>query len=121
MIKSFSDAGFNVKAWLRNVNFTIRNQIHSTVLLVTLVSFIIIGITTIFIFREYYQSNSRNQISNTLQSIEQEIQQALTDSLDGNMEIYAAVKDPRIVNIISKQSEIHNSTINVFDLSLIHI
>ncbi len=59
--------------------FSIRSQIHSTLLLVNLLSFIVIGVATILFFVKRYDRNNQDKLSRAIQIMVNEVQNQLAD------------------------------------------
>ena len=70
-IQSLSNqTNFNhLKFW----QISIRNQIHGTIFLVSIISFLVIGIATVFFFVNRYESNNREKLSRVIRIMEKEI------------------------------------------------
>lgn len=96
-------------------HLTIRNQIHGTIIFVSVVSFFVIGFATILFFISRYENSNREKLSRTIRIMENEVQNSLLngwsmqDSLGVN-------DDKRFEEVISKVSEIHGTDVNLYDL-----
>ena len=60
---------------------SIRNQIHGTVIFVSVVSFLVIGITTILFFINRYENTNREKLSRVIQVMENEVRGSLSEML----------------------------------------
>ncbi|MFT3911189.1 MAG: HAMP domain-containing sensor histidine kinase [Ferruginibacter sp.] len=94
---------------------TIRNQIHGTIIFVSVVSFFVIGFATILFFISRYNNNNREKLSRTIRIMENEVKNFIAngwimqDSLGmGN--------DQRFEDMITRISEIHGTDVNLYDL-----
>ncbi len=111
--------GKNISGNLKSLwQFTIRNQVHGTIITISIFSFIVIGITTILFFISRYHSNNHEKLSRTIHVMENEIRNSIdTMSLTENQ-----VKDfnpdahKRLEETINRIAGIHAADINIYDL-----
>jgi signal transduction histidine kinase len=98
---------------------TIRNQVHGIIILVSLFSFIIIGVTTILFFIGRYHSNNREKLSRTIHVMENELRSAMDTMSIKNYELlhFESLSHNRLEDIINKVSTIHATDINLYDLN----
>ena len=96
-------------------HLTIRNQIHGTIIFVSVVSFFVIGFATILFFISRYNNNNREKLSRTIRIMENEVKNSISngwimqDSLGmGN--------DQKFEDMITRISEIHGTDVNLYDL-----
>jgi len=99
----------SILPWLRGIS--IRRQIHGTVILFTLFSFLVIGASTIYFFIARYDTGNREMLSRSLQSMSADFGYRLAAlgsdtgaSLSSKMQILA-----------QEISEAHNADINVYN------
>jgi signal transduction histidine kinase len=99
--------------------FTIRNQVHGTIILISIFSFLVIGITTILFFISRYHSNNREKLSRTIHVMENELRNTIdtitvsefhTRSLEN-------VSDKKLEETVNNVSNIHATDINLYDLN----
>jgi two-component system, NtrC family, nitrogen regulation sensor histidine kinase NtrY len=97
---------------------SIRNQIHGTVIFISVLSFIVIGIATILFFISRYENNNRERLSRTIKVMENEIRNSLEDLVvfDDVIKIYDERFREKLEETIVKISEIHAADINLYDL-----
>jgi two-component system nitrogen regulation sensor histidine kinase NtrY len=99
--------------------FTIRNQVHGTIILISIFSFLIIGITTILFFISRYHSNNREKLSRTIHVMENELRSTF-DTIPvseygiDNLDNYFHGKLEEVINNVSN---IHAADINLYDLN----
>ena len=98
--------------------FTIRNQVHGTIIMISVFSFLVIGITTILFFISRYHSNNREKLSRTIHVMENELRTTIdtmtvNDFNEKNLKYLALDKLERIINNVSN---IHATDINLYDL-----
>ncbi len=96
---------------------TIRNQVHSTIILISVFSFIVIGVSTILFFINRFHSNNREFLSRTIHLMENELHNALDTSAASTFT--AASLSPlqleKLSAIINNVSNIHGTDINLYD------
>ena len=97
---------------------SIRNQIHGTVIFISVLSFLVIGVATILFFINRYQTNNREKLSVAIHVMETEVKTALSDIsvFDDVVKVYEAGYREKLEKIISRISEIHAFDINLYDL-----
>lgn len=98
--------------------FTIRNQVHGTIIIISLFSFLVIGVTTILFFIGRYHSNNREKLSRTIHVMEGELRNTfdtmnISTIADSNL---SKLSYARIAKIINNVSSIHATDINLYDL-----
>jgi signal transduction histidine kinase len=118
LINVLISARFN---WVRMRSYwqlSIRNQIHGTIIFISGLSFIVIGIATIFFFIIRYEDNNREKLSHTIRIMEKEVKNTISsswkifDSLrENNMEYNKQLEDA-----VERVSEIHGVDVNLYDL-----
>jgi two-component system, NtrC family, nitrogen regulation sensor histidine kinase NtrY len=99
--------------------FTIRNQVHGTIILISIFSFLVIGVTTILFFISRYHSNNREKLSRTIHVMENELRGAIdTASISENrFNSFENVSHDKLEEIINNVSNIHAADINLYDLN----
>ena len=58
-------------------HFNIRNQVHSTIIFISIFSFIIIGIATITFFKNRYNRNNSDKLSRTMKIMVNEMEKRI--------------------------------------------
>ncbi|MEO9003224.1 MAG: HAMP domain-containing sensor histidine kinase [Ginsengibacter sp.] len=110
--------GRNISNLKSLLQLTIRNQVHGTIILISLFSFIVIGATTILFFISRYHSNNREKLSRTIHVMENELRGAI-DTLpvhDFRMATFDSASHNKLEATINKVSNIHAADINLYDL-----
>lgn len=97
---------------------TIRNQVHGTIILISLLSFVVIGVSTILFFINRYHNNNREFLSRTIHVMENELHNTMDSS---NIYSLSAsnlenIPDQKLSTIINNVSNIHTTDINLYDL-----
>ncbi len=97
---------------------SIRNQVHATIIFMSLLSFIVVGVATILFFIDRYYNNNRESLSRTIQVMQNEVRNSLTDLavFDDVVKLYDLAYRDKLEQTISKISEIHAVDINMYDL-----
>jgi two-component system nitrogen regulation sensor histidine kinase NtrY len=107
---------FNFKSFWQ---FTIRNQVHGTIIIISIFSFIVIGITTILFFISRYHSNNREKLSRTIHVMENEIRNSIDTLSTGNTQLmeFDSVSEEKLDETINSVAAIHDADINLYDLN----
>jgi two-component system nitrogen regulation sensor histidine kinase NtrY len=96
---------------------SIRSQIHSTIIMVSLLSFIVIGIATILFFINRYQRNNQDRLTRAMQIIVSQVRTNLKidyELADGT-KIYAPFFTPEMEQKIRDVSDVHGMDVNLYD------
>lgn len=107
------------KASLRSYwQLSIRNQVHGTVIVISFISFLVIGIATILFFISRYENNNREKLSRTIRVMENEVRTSFNEvaMFDDVIRIYDSAYRQKLEQTISRISEIHAADINVYDI-----
>jgi len=111
-------SGFRINRIRSYWQLSIRNQIHGTIIFISVFSFIIIGFATILFFIIRYENNNREKLSRTIHIMEGEVKNSISkgwnmnDSLQLNEKNYGQ----GLEEMINKISEIHGVDVNLYDL-----
>lgn len=99
--------------------FSIRSQIHSTIILVSLLSFLIIGVATILFFIKRYDRNNQDKLSRASQIMVNEVQNKLADyeALSSGVVLFETGANQEVEELMQEISEIHGTDVNLFDTS----
>lgn len=97
---------------------SIRNQIHGTVIFISVVSFVVIGIATILFFINRYQNTNREKLSRVIYVMENEVRTSLSEMLaaDTVIKMNDIAFHERLQTVIDRVSEIHGVDANLYDL-----
>jgi len=98
--------------------FSIRSQIHGTVIFISVLSFLVIGIATILFFVNRYQNSNREKLSRVIHVMENEVRGSITEMLQAGdeMRIGEEVFQGKLEKLIEKISAIHSVDVNLYDL-----
>ncbi len=100
------------------LQLTIRSQIHGTIIFISVLSFLIIGIATIMFFIKRYEDNNRERLSRTIKVMGNEAKTSLNELaiFDDVVKIYDQAYVKKLEQTIEKISAIHAADINLYDL-----
>ena len=107
------------RSQIRNYwQLSIRTQIHGTIIFISVLSFLIIGVGTILFFIRRYENSNREKLSRTIHVMENEVRHSLADLaiFDDVVKVYDEGYREKLEQIITKISEIHAADINLYDL-----
>ena len=110
---------FHFKKMRSMLQFTIRNQVHGTIILISLFSFVVIGIATILFFINRYHSNNRERLSRTIHIMENEVRNSLDtfSFYNEKLKVYDFLPNEKLEYMIYKLAEIHAADVNLYDVS----
>jgi two-component system, NtrC family, nitrogen regulation sensor histidine kinase NtrY len=96
----------------------LRAQIHGTFIFITLISFIVIGIATIFFFINRYKRNNIERLSKAMQIMNSQVQTEIkkTEVFDDKVKFYEAGATEDLATMARRVAEIHGTDINFYDL-----
>jgi signal transduction histidine kinase len=97
---------------------SIRNQIHGTVIFISVVSFFVIGIATILFFINRYENSNREKLSRVIHVMENEVRSSLSEMLiaDTVIKMNDDAFREKLQTVINRVSEIHAVDANLYDL-----
>jgi two-component system nitrogen regulation sensor histidine kinase NtrY len=97
---------------------SIRNQIHGTVIFISVISFFVIGIATILFFINRYENSNREKLSRVIHVMENEVRSSLSEMLvaDTVVKMNDDAFRIRLQTVIDRVSEIHAVDANLYDL-----
>jgi two-component system nitrogen regulation sensor histidine kinase NtrY len=111
-------SGFNKERIQFYWQLSIRNQIHGTVIFISVISFLVIGITTILFFINRYENNNREKLSRVIRVMENEVRGSLAELLSAGNEINLSKEGfgDKLQPVIEKISDIHAVDVNLYGL-----
>ena len=97
---------------------SIRNQIHGTVIFISVLSFVVIGVATILFFISRYENSNRERLSRVIHVMENEVRISLAElsSFEDVLKVYDESYREKLEKLIEKISEIHAVDVNLYDL-----
>ena len=111
--------GGNANELRRILEWNIRTQIHGTIIFISILSFVIIGISTISFFILRYKQNNEDRLSKTMEVMIKEMEKRLDDRqvFDDQLAIYDTVSNEGVQSLVDDVAEIHGVDVNVYDTS----
>ncbi|MGH2565161.1 MAG: hypothetical protein ACRDE5_11645, partial [Ginsengibacter sp.] len=99
--------------------FTIRNQVHGTIIMISIFSFLVIVVTTILFFISRYHSNNREKLGRTIHVMENEIRNSIDTMSTANAQLmdFDSVSTEKLDETINRVAGIHDADINLYDLN----
>jgi len=116
--------GFVFRTWLNGISLrrmlqlTIRKQIHSTFIFISVFSFVVIFFATVSSFISRYEQNNGEKLSRTMKIMVNEMQKKMADhtTFDDVIKIYDSVSNTGLQGLVDEVSDIHGVDVNVYDL-----
>lgn len=101
----------------QNFQFSIRSQIHSTIIMVSLLSFVVIGVATILFFINRYDRNNQDRLSRAIQIMIGEIQAKIKARGVLQYDLMSLDQTPteEIQQLMKDIAEIHGLDVNLYD------
>ena len=111
---NFRWSGFK-KLWDMNI----RSQIHSTIIFISIFSFLVIGIATISFFISRNKQSNSEKLSRTMKIMVNEMEKKMSDlnTFDDVIKIYDSVTNNNLQKLVNDVSDIHGVDVNVYDLN----
>lgn len=99
------------------LQLNIRTQIQGTIILASIVSFVVIGVVTINFFTTRYDRNTRERLSRTISIMRDEVQNEVLKHkpFDDVLHIYDEGVNQELQRKVEDMSEIHHADINLYD------
>jgi two-component system, NtrC family, nitrogen regulation sensor histidine kinase NtrY len=118
ILNLFIRARFNFRKVQQLWHLSIRHQVHGTIIIISILSFVIIGVATILFFISRYHNNNREKLSRTINVMEKQVRNSLRtfSVFDDEMKIYDVASREQLEKMIHTVSEIHTVDINLYDL-----
>ncbi len=109
-------SGIGIRKMLQ---LTIRKQIHSTFIFISVFSFVVIFFATVSSFISRYEQNNGDKLSRTMKIMVNEMQKKMADhtTFDDVIKIYDSVSNTGLQGLVDEVSDIHGVDVNVYDLS----
>ncbi len=116
LISSVIRSRFSFSRLRNSMQLTIRQQVHGTVILFSVLSFIIIGMATILFFISRYENNNRETLSRTIRVMQKELSASVTkDMIQSTILQNAQSSAPTALEkTVTDLSLIHGLDVNVY-------
>ncbi len=97
---------------------SIRSQVHITIIFISFLSFVVVGVATILFFIDRYHNNNREKLSRTIHVMQNEVRNSLSEIIvfDDVVKVYEEGYKEKLEQTIAKISEVHAVDINLYDL-----
>jgi signal transduction histidine kinase len=114
---SFIKCGLNKHLWKEELQLNFRSQVQTTIVSISIFSFIVIGVSTIFFFINRHNRTNKERLSRTIQIMQGEVENALQQhaTFDDVIKIYEEVASADLQYKMDRISEIHGVEVNVYD------
>jgi two-component system nitrogen regulation sensor histidine kinase NtrY len=108
---------FHLPVLKQYLQLSIRSQIHSTILMVSLLSFIVIGVATILFFINRYQRNNQDRLTRAMQIMVNQVQSHINQHHSSGYDsvFYEPVFSEQMEKLINEISEVHGMDVNLYD------
>ncbi|HZE83702.1 MAG TPA: HAMP domain-containing sensor histidine kinase [Puia sp.] len=96
----------------------IRSQIHTTIIFISLFSFVVIGVATIVFFINRYDRNNKDRLGRAMQVMVSEVENKLSGQAfaEGALGVYDPGSRGDLQKMIEVVAQVHGTDINLYDL-----
>lgn len=110
--------GYNWTGIKKLLQLNIRSQVHSTIIFISIFSFLVIGAATISFFISRNKQSNSDKLSRTMKIMVNEMEKKLADhnTFDDVVKIYDSVSNNDLQKLVDDVSDIHGVDVNVYDL-----
>jgi len=110
---------YSKSSFRKFIPFNIRTQVHATIIFISIFSFLVIGVATIYFFISRYNKTNSDKLSRTMKIMVNEMEQKLDDhnTFDDVVRIDDSISHAGLQNLVNEVSDIHGVDINVYDLN----
>jgi two-component system, NtrC family, nitrogen regulation sensor histidine kinase NtrY len=104
-------------SWWEQLQLNFRSQVHTTITAISILSFLVIGVSTIFFFINRHSRTNKERLSRTIQIMRSEVEEALQQHsiLDDMLKLYDDIANSELQAKVNRISEIHGVDVNVYD------
>jgi len=116
-IRFITQFGLKPAGWKSQLQFTFRTQVHTTIIGISVFSFLVIGASTIFFFINRHSRINKERLSRTIQIMQGEVENALSQHamFDDVLKVYDDVSSAGLQIKVNRISEIHGVDVNIYD------
>jgi signal transduction histidine kinase len=117
LVQYFLQLGFRTARWKNQLQLTFRTQVHTTIIGISIISFLVIGASTIFFFVNRHSRINKERLSRTIAIMKSEVETALSNHtvFDDVLKLYDDVSSAELQGKINRISEIHGVDVNIYD------
>ncbi len=110
-------SGLRLSFWRQQLQLSFRAQVHTTIIFISILSFLVIGVSTIFFFINRHNRSNKERLSRTIQIMRAEVEQALDQHsvFDDVLKVYEPVAAQNLQLRVNRISDIHGVDVNVYD------
>ncbi len=118
LISFILKTGYNWTGLRKLFQLNIRSQVHSTIIFISIFSFLVIGAATISFFISRNKQSNNEKLSRTMKIMVNEMEKKMSDqnTFDDVVKIYDSVANTGLQNLVDEVSDIHGVDVNVYDL-----
>lgn len=119
LISALLKIGTREMQFRKVLQWNIRSQVHGTIIFISVLSFLIIGIATISFFISRYNRNNNDKLSRTMKIMVNEMQKKLIEhgTFDDVLPIYDSASNKSLQQLVDEVSDIHGADVNVYNLT----
>ena len=116
-IRFITQFGLKPSGWKSQLQLTFRTQVHTTIIGISVFSFLVIGASTIFFFINRHSRINKERLSRTIQIMQGEVEEALKQHamFDDVLKVYDDVSSAGLQIKVNRISEIHGVDVNIYD------
>lgn len=117
LVQYFLQLGLRPAEWKAHLQLTFRTQVHTTIIGISIFSFLIIGASTIFFFINRHSRINKERLSRSIGIMKAEVETALSNHamFDDVLKLYDEVAKAELQTKINRISEIHGVDVNIYD------
>ena len=110
--------GYNWTGLRKLFQLNIRSQVHSTIIFISIFSFLVIGAATISFFISRNKQSNSEKLSRTMKIMVNEMEKKMSEhnTFDDVVKIYDSVSNTVLQKLVDDVSDIHGVDVNVYDL-----
>ena len=118
LISFILKTGYNWTGLRKLFQLNIRSQVHSTIIIISIFSFLVIGAATISFFISRNKQSNSEKLSRTMKIMVNEMEKKMADhnTFDDVIKIYDSVSNTGLQKLVDEVSDIHGVDVNVYDL-----
>ncbi|MEO7924153.1 MAG: ATP-binding protein [Chitinophagaceae bacterium] len=118
LISFILKTGYNWTGLRRLFQLNIRSQVHTTIIFISIFSFLVIGAATISFFISRNKQSNSEKLSRTMKIMVNEMEKKLSEhnTFDDVVKIYDSVSNNGLQKLVDEVSDIHGVDVNVYDL-----
>ncbi|MEO6610528.1 MAG: ATP-binding protein [Chitinophagaceae bacterium] len=118
LISFILKSGYNWRGLRKLFQLNIRSQVHTTIIFISIFSFLVIGAATISFFISRNKDSNSEKLSRTMKIMVNEMEKKMSEhnTFDDVVKIYDSVSNSGLQKLVDDVSDIHGVDVNVYDL-----